>query len=145
MLDAARRAKEEPLISIFDATFIILSSHFLVCLLCSDPQDVLVIDNLIAKIGENIDPPTGDKKVAIVDCAGKTLMPGLIDMHSHLCFQEGMLEGRDDFDMMAMGAMCGSDLQDYLNQGFTTCRDAGGNVLGIAKAVNVGRIPGPRM
>lgn len=72
-------------------------------------------------------------------------MPGLIDMHSHLCIQEGMLEGRDDFDMMAMGAMCANDCMDYLNQGFTTCRDAGGNVLGIAKAIKQGRIPGPRM
>lgn len=44
-----------------------------------------------------------------------------------------------------MGAMTSADCMDYLNQGFTTCRDAGGNVLGIAKAIKVGRIPGPRM
>jgi len=66
-------------------------------------------------------------------------------MHSHLCIQEGMYEGRDTYDQMAMGAMCGQDCIDYLLQGFTTCRDAGGNVLGIAKAINHGRIPGPRI
>ena len=53
-----------------------------------------------------------------------------------------MLEGRDDYDQMAMGAMCAADCLDYLAQGFTTCRDAGGNVLGIAKAVRLGRLYG---
>lgn len=110
----------------------------------SGPMDVLIIDNLISKIGSDIAPPE-EQKCAVVDCTGKTLMPGLIDMHSHLCFQEGMLEGRDDFDMMGMGAMSALDCMDYLAQGFTTARDAGGNVLGIAKAIRTGRIPGPRL
>mmetsp|Transcript_1149 Transcript_1149/g.1357 ORF Transcript_1149/g.1357 Transcript_1149/m.1357 type:complete len:447 (+) Transcript_1149:317-1657(+) len=107
-------------------------------------QEVLVHKNLIAKVGTSVSVPQ-DAKVAKVDCGGRTLLPGLIDMHAHLCFQEGMLEGRDDFDQMAMGAMTGQDLVDYLQQGFTTVRDAGGNVLGIAKAVLKGRIPGPRI
>ncbi|CAE8582663.1 unnamed protein product [Polarella glacialis] len=104
-------------------------------------QDVLVQRNLIVAVGHGLEAETAVK----VDCTGRTLMPGLIDMHSHLCIQEGMLEGRDTYDQMAMGAMCAHDLMDYLQQGFTTCRDAGGNVLGIAKAVNAGRIPGPRI
>eukprot|EP00933_Yihiella_yeosuensis_P005502 TRINITY_DN110024_c0_g1_i1.p1 TRINITY_DN110024_c0_g1~~TRINITY_DN110024_c0_g1_i1.p1 ORF type:complete len:478 (-),score=100.07 TRINITY_DN110024_c0_g1_i1:433-1866(-) len=108
----------------------------------SDLQDVHVVGKLISAVGRNLAVPDG---ATIVDCGGKTLMPGLIDMHSHLCIQEGMTEGRDAYDQMAMGAMCGQDLVDYLLQGFTTCRDAGGNVLGIAKAVNNGRIPGPRI
>jgi len=105
-------------------------------------QQILVDGNLIAEVGSDIVAPND---AAIVDCQGRTLMPGLIDMHSHLAIQEGMLEGRDTFDQMAMGAMCAYDLLDYLQQGFTTCRDAGGNVLGMAKAVNVGRIHGPRV
>mmetsp|Transcript_93710 Transcript_93710/g.166733 ORF Transcript_93710/g.166733 Transcript_93710/m.166733 type:complete len:483 (+) Transcript_93710:129-1577(+) len=104
-------------------------------------KDLLVQGNLIIAVGQGLE----DESAVIVDCAGRTLMPGLIDMHSHLCLQEGMLEGRDHYDQMAMGAMCAHDLMDYLQQGFTTCRDAGGNVLGIAKAVNADRIPGPRI
>ena len=65
----------------------------------SGPTDVLVVDNMIAKIGTSLQPPL-DRKSAVVDVSGKTLMPGLIDMHSHLSIQEGMLEGRDDFDQM---------------------------------------------
>ena len=117
---------------------------FCLPLFTSGPTDVLVVENLISKIGSNLEAPS-DHKTAVVDVAGMTLMPGLIDMHSHLSIQEGMLEGRDDFDQMAMGAMCAADCQDYLSQGFTTCRDAGGNVLGIAKAIRTGRIAGPRM
>jgi imidazolonepropionase-like amidohydrolase len=76
---------------------------------------------------------------------GRTLMPGLIDMHSHLCLQEGMAEGKTAFDQMAMGAFTAHVLLDYLDQGFTTARDAGCNILGVAKAVNQGRIHGPRL
>mmetsp|Transcript_12106 Transcript_12106/g.25067 ORF Transcript_12106/g.25067 Transcript_12106/m.25067 type:complete len:174 (+) Transcript_12106:97-618(+) len=108
-------------------------------------SDLLIRDNMIEKVGLNLEVPQTDDTVAVVDCEGKTLMPGLIDMHSHLCIQEGMLEGRDNFDMMAMGAMCAQDCMDYLQQGFTTVRDAGGNVLGMSKAVKDGRIPGPRI
>ena len=72
-------------------------------------------------------------------------MPGLIDMHSHLSIMEGMLEGRGSFDQMAIGAMTGNVLRSYLDQGFTTTMDLGGNMLGVAKAVNLGRIPGPRI
>ena len=66
-------------------------------------------------------------------------------MHSHLSIMEGMLEGRDTFDQMAMGAMTGSVMRSYLDQGFTSTMDLGGNMLGIAKAVNLGRVPGPRI
>jgi imidazolonepropionase-like amidohydrolase len=56
-----------------------------------------------------------------------------------------MLEGRNTYDQMAIGAISGLRLREYLDQGFTTSRDAGGNVLGLAKAVRLGRIPGPRI
>lgn len=90
---------------------------------------------------------TGTHEVAVktIDGGGRTLMPGLIDMHSHLCIHEGMLDGRDNWDQMAIGAISQERMRSYLDQGFTTARDAGGNVLGLAKAVRLGRIPGPRI
>lgn len=103
---------------------------------------VLVEGNLIRSIStDEIDAPGA----TVIDGDGRTLMPGLIDMHSHLCLQEGMAEGRTGFDQMAMGAMTAHVMVDYLDQGFTTVRDAGCNILGIAKAVNMGRLPGPRI
>lgn len=104
--------------------------------------DVLVTGNIITQVAGDISPPSG---ATVIDGGGRTLIPGLIDMHSHLSIMEGMLEGRDAFDQMAIGAMTGNVLRSYLDQGFTSTMDTGGNVLGVAKAVNLGRIPGPRI
>ena len=54
--------------------------------------DVLVEGNLIKEVGANLSAAGA----TVIDGGGRTLMPGLIDMHSHLCFQEGMLTGRLD-------------------------------------------------
>ncbi|MDO6485176.1 metal-dependent hydrolase family protein [Shimia thalassica] len=103
---------------------------------------VLVEGNLIKTVSADaINAPDA----YIVDGEGRTLMPGLIDMHSHMCIRNGMLEFRDNYDQMANGAYTALVLQDYLDQGFTTARDAGCNILGIAKAVNNDIIPGPRL
>ena len=108
----------------------------------AEGMSVLVEGNLIKTVSaEPIDAPNA----FTVDGEGRTLMPGLIDMHSHLCIRNGMLEFRDDYDQMANGAYVGLVMQDYLDQGFTTVRDAGCNILGIAKAVNNGIVPGPRI
>ena len=104
--------------------------------------NVLVEGNLIKQVSAE---PISAAGATVIDGGGRTLMPGLIDMHSHLSIMEGMLDGRDSFDQMAIGAMTGSVLRSYLDQGFTTTMDLGGNVLGVAKAVNLGRIPGPRI
>jgi len=104
--------------------------------------DVLIEGNLIKEVATGIRPPAG---ADVIDGGGRTLIPGLIDMHSHLSIMEGMLDGRDAFDQMAIGAMTGNVLRSYLDQGFTSTMDLGGNVLGVAKAVNLGRIPGPRI
>jgi imidazolonepropionase-like amidohydrolase len=108
----------------------------------AEGMSVLVEGNLIKTVSaEAIDAPDA----FVVDGEGRTLMPGLIDMHSHLCIRNGMLEFRDDYDQMANGAYVGLVMQDYLDQGFTTVRDAGCNILGVAKAVNNGIVPGPRI
>jgi len=103
--------------------------------------DVLIQGNLIQEVGANIEAPGA----TVIDGGGRTLMPGLIDMHAHLCIQEGMLVGRDGYDQMAMGARTAKSMLQYLDQGFTTARDVGCNVLGVAKAVNNGLIDGPRI
>ena len=103
---------------------------------------VLVEGNLIKQVSTTpIDAPDA----FTVDGEGRTLMPGMIDMHSHLCLRNGMPEFRTAYDQMAAGANTAHVLLEYLDQGFTTARDAGCNVLGVAKLVNQGGIPGPRI
>ena len=103
---------------------------------------VLIENNLIKAIGPQVNIPDGAIEI---DGKGGTVIPGLIDMHAHHVIHEGMLEGRNSYDQMAMGAMTGERLRDYLDQGFTTSRDAGGNISSVAKAVRLDRIPGPRI
>ena len=103
--------------------------------------DVLIEGNLIKAVGTGL----ASEGATVIDGQGKTLMPGLIDMHSHFAIQEGMLTGRFDYDQMAMGARAGKDMRGYLDQGFTTARDAGGNILGLAKAERNGLIEAPRL
>lgn len=104
--------------------------------------NVLITDNLIESVSSSLPDATG---ATVIDGGGRTLMPGLIDMHSHLCIRDGMTFFRDAYDQMAAGANTAHAMLDYLDQGFTTARDTGCNILGIAKAVNNGLFPGPRL
>ncbi len=106
-------------------------------------MNVLIEDNLIKIVSKSV--RATNPEATVIDGGGRTLMPGLIDIHSHLCVQNGLPWGRDNWDQMAMGAMTGDLLKDFLQQGFTTTRDAGCNTLGIAKAVRKGHIDGPRI
>ena len=104
--------------------------------------DVLIENNMITQVGANITPPSG---ATIVDGNGGTLIPGLIDMHSHIGLREGLLEGVNDWDAYAMGALSADNCKWYLDQGFTSARDTGSPTEGIAKLIKLGRLDGPRI
>ena len=103
---------------------------------------VLVEGNLIKTVSSKTIEAPG---AFTVDGGGRTLMPGLIDMHSHLCFYNGLPYFRDGYDAVTVGAYIHQTALDYLQQGFTTARSAGCNDAGIAKAINNGIIAGPRI
>jgi len=103
--------------------------------------DILIENNLVKKVGKGLNA----SGATVIDGKGGTVIPGLIDMHSHMCIQEGMLVGRDGYDQMAMGARAHVSMMQYLDQGFTTARDTGCNILGMAKAINKGLLEGPRL
>ncbi|MFO7320727.1 MAG: dihydropyrimidinase [Chloroflexota bacterium] len=67
------------------------------------PADVLVEGETISLIGRNIDS-TGHE---VVDCTGKYLMPGGIDVHTHLDLAFGGTYSNDDFDVGHMAAAFG--------------------------------------
>ncbi len=105
-------------------------------------MSVLVEGNLIKEIGKNL---KANDKATVIDGGGRTLMPGLIDMHTHLMFRYGVAVMRSEFDAQAAGAAAMETLQLYLQMGYTTLRDVGGNSLGIAKNIAAGRLNGPRV
>src|SRR5579863_6649868 len=69
----------------------------------SYPADVLVDGEKIALIGQNL-PAAGHK---VVDASGKLLMPGGIDVHTHLELPFGGTVSSDDFSTGHRGAAFG--------------------------------------
>ncbi len=106
-------------------------------------MNVLVEGNLIRTMSPRNIAASRDTRV--IEGGGRTLMPGLIDMHTHLMFRSGVAVMRIDFDAQAAGAAAMESLQIYMQMGYTTVRDVGGNSLGLAKNIAEGRLSGPRI
>jgi imidazolonepropionase-like amidohydrolase len=104
--------------------------------------NVLVVGNRIAEISTK---PLAAANARVIDGDGRTLMPGLIEMHTHLMFRFGIETMRSEFDAQASGAAAMESLQLYIQMGYTTLRDVGGNSLGIAHNIKAGRLRGPRI
>jgi Tol biopolymer transport system component/imidazolonepropionase-like amidohydrolase len=100
------------------------------------PQgDVLVTDNRIAAIGKrgSLTVPAGTRTISV---AGKTIMPGLVDAHSHMWAPRGLHQ---------------TEVWQYLANlayGVTTTRDpqtSTPDVFAYADMVDSGMMPGPRI
>lgn len=103
--------------------------------------DVVVEDGRITDIGPGLDGDDG------IDCAGKTLLPGLFDCHVHLAFR---YEDFDEVRVMNEPFSAGfyrvaENMRRTLACGITTVRDAAGADAGMRMAVEEGSLVGPRM
>ena len=106
------------------------------------PGHVLIENNLIKAVGKLDTVPKGTK---VIDGGSRTLMPGLINCHVHLALPDAI--PNVESKLLFADVILGSQLmaRGYLMDGFTTVRDAGGNVFGIKKFIDRGLIPGPRI
>ncbi len=112
------------------------------------PAILVGADGRIQSIGSlaALQVPAGTRQI---DLAGKTLVPGLIDMHVHLDSPADIggyrgLEFTDSF--WAMTAV--SNAQAMLKAGFTTVRNVGSsnrNDVGLKQAIEAGYVEGPRI
>jgi imidazolonepropionase-like amidohydrolase len=114
---------------------------------------VLVRGNRIEAAG-----PAGDvavpKDARVIDLPGTTLLPGLIDAHTHLLlhpYNERSWEDQVLKEPLALRVCRATNhARDTLRAGFTTIRDlgtegAGYADTGIKQAIDEGIIPGPRL
>jgi len=103
--------------------------------------NVLIEGNLIKSI--STDPIDADG-AAVIDGAGRTLMPGLIDAHVHLSAQVDYREitGLDEYYFALVQS---DEARKMLMRGFTTARDMGGNTFSLKRAIDEGRVEGPRV
>lgn len=109
----------------------------------SAPSNVLVKGNII----ERVSPAAIATEPGTVAIAGdgRTLMPGLIDVHWHAMLirpdPAQAITGDVGFNNLAAGA----EARDTLLRGFTTVRDLGGPSFGLKRAIDEGIVNGPRI
>ncbi|MCX2743840.1 amidohydrolase family protein [Mangrovivirga sp. M17] len=106
--------------------------------------DILIENNLIKEIGSSIKAPNG---ATVLDADGKTVIPGLIDVHWHTTYAYTpasiLLANTGDMPEVAIISMTGAE--KTLLRGFTTVRDPGGNPFAIKKLIDAGEYPGHRI
>jgi imidazolonepropionase-like amidohydrolase len=111
----------------------------------SAPSNVLVRGNKIERISTAPIPTDRSANTRIVEGGGRTLMPGLSDMHAHLTFWTlpFMFAATADYGYLQIRQAVGA--HEMLMAGFTSVRDVSGPVFGIKRAIDEGLVPGPRI
>ena len=97
------------------------------------------------RIKEVSDAPIRASAADTLDLGGRTLMPGLIDAHVHVMAADADLGKLDAMPGSLVAQHARHALEDALERGFTTVRDAGGADYGLAIAIDNGLIDGPRL
>jgi imidazolonepropionase-like amidohydrolase len=105
--------------------------------------NVLVVGNTIAEVSDK--PITGVAKTLQIDGGGRTLMPGMIDVHSHLAITTALNDIHGNITPEENAIRTTVIARDFLADGFTTVRDVGGNTFGLKASIDSGLIPGPRI
>lgn len=107
------------------------------------PATVLVRDGRIDAVEESLTAPEGAR---VIDAAGCTVLPGLIDIHNHItspAYDETKGESDDKKAFrVAQNAM------SFLRAGITTIRDVGGYKfmsVALRDSIEDGLVPGPRI
>ncbi|HXE76046.1 MAG TPA: amidohydrolase family protein [Candidatus Xenobia bacterium] len=107
---------------------------------------ILVRDGKVVAVGENLRLPSGAQ---IIDLSQATVLPGLIDSHTHLTGDNRYFGYRGlGISQMRQALFGVVGARKVLEAGFTTVRDVGaGGFADIAlrDAVNDGDLPGPRI
>jgi imidazolonepropionase-like amidohydrolase len=117
-------------------------------------REILVRGGVIVQVAERVDRPAGAR---VVDLTSYTVMPGLIDAHTHLLYLEQiggdlMMEGLKALvnEGLPLRALHGAArARTFLEAGITTVRDLGNSGrfgdVALQQAIADGSVDGPRM
>lgn len=108
----------------------------------SPPRHVLVAGNRISRISATPLEAPGARRI---EGNGRTLMPGLIDVHWHSMFAAVPIQSAMSADNGYLNIVAAAESRRTLLRGFTTVRDVGGAVFGLKAAIDAGQAEGPRI
>lgn len=110
----------------------------------NEPQPAMHIAIDGAEIKEVSAQPLSHASARYIDCGGRFLMPGLIDLHFHAYSASFDMHKLDRMPKPLLVSYAIKHLEDTAQRGFTTVRDPGGGDVGLALAIEAGLVQGPR-
>lgn len=105
--------------------------------------NVLVRGNTIERFSSTPIPVDRRADARIVQGGGRTLMPGLIDVHFHMMLASVPLNVALGGPEGYLNLIAAREANDTLMRGFTSVRDLAGPVFSSKRAIDEGLIPGP--
>jgi imidazolonepropionase-like amidohydrolase len=108
-------------------------------------QTIVIQGDKIASVGTDAQVPAG---AAVIELPNATILPGLIDAHTHITFNPNFGYSRLGISVPREALTGARNARATLEAGFTTIRNVGANGyadVALRDAVNAGDVPGPRM
>ena len=108
---------------------------------CAEGMYLRIADGLIQEVSPK---PIAARDARVIDVAGRTLMPGLIDAHLHAYCSDVSMQRIESVGEPYRTAHAVRMLGHALDCGFTSVRDIGGGDYSLAKAIADGLVRAPR-
>ena len=108
-------------------------------------QTIVIQGDKIVSVGSDAQVPAGAQ---VIDLSNATVLPGLIDAHTHLTFTTNFGYSRLGISIPREALYGARNARVTLEAGFTTVRNVGATGftdVALRDAINAGDVPGPRM
>ncbi len=110
-------------------------------------QTILIRGGKIVSVGSDAQVPAA-AQAEIVDLSNATVLPGLIDAHTHITFDPNFGYSSLAISVPREALIGARNARVTLEAGFTTVRNVGASGfsdVALRDAINAGDVPGPRM